>query len=801
MKKLYSSFAVGLLFAFSGFAQSYLIPYPDYEARDLFPAYTNFQAIDLYDTLLYATDGDTIHCLDLRSGQPLAKYGKPAGYESFPSFLSVSPDGKELWAGFTVIGNADDRIYRVDLETGDWHLEAALGGNIDLVWWNDRILVSATNSTSWDAPASIFVVDTSGQENHRKIIEMGGYTAGLAVDTIGRVYYGTNYSMDPNVLLRWDSSMVAAVVSGAEAGGSSDTLRPGDADKLSDLVAGPYDTHIDAGGNVLFNMNLFGGDKTIAKWNGTEGDGYNYEVLAIATGQYDWLGYIKSQGNIDSLDSAPEGAIGLDGEGFVTGSGDRNRLVVTAAGRPLAEVCRDDPALEHPYIDMVWEYKPAPGQFINAAPLGLPSSAKTIIGGINGTLSLGAFGGYVVFAFEETVENHPDNPFGVDFTIFGNPTLQWSEPGIVSVMVDSNQNGQPDDTWYELAGSDYHFSSTIRNYSVEYTNPGDTVDVPWTDNQDGSGFVFMNALHTQPYYPAADLFPEVDPVAYELAGTRIKDAVDEANPGVIMSHRRDFGYADNQDRGSGLDSLELLLMPDNPYTRDMENSGGDAFDISWAVDSNGNYVDLERIHFVKVHTGVMADGKWLGEISTEITGGVVVAPDASVKGVLDMVVIKDLPKTIDTNDFQLEPFAFRSGKWQPEEEINWTTNQAWATVSEDHILTVTESGELILTASLASRPEITSNVSATVDLSTVNIPELNVAKEIRIFPNPASDRIRIEGFERARVSIYTVSGTRVLVWENYTGGESIRLDDLSEGLYIVRITSGRDSATAPLIKQ
>ncbi len=49
------------------------------------------------------------------------------------------------------------------------------------------------------------------------------------------------------------------------------------------------------------------------------------------------------------------------------------------------------------YISKVWEYKPAPGQFINAAPVGLPHSAASIIGGIDGALSLGAFGGYVVY--------------------------------------------------------------------------------------------------------------------------------------------------------------------------------------------------------------------------------------------------------------------------------------------------------------------------------------------------------------------------------------------------------------------
>ncbi len=453
------------------------------------------------------------------------------------------------------------------------------------------------------------------------------------------------------------------------------------------------------------------------------------------------------------------------------------------------------------YISKVWEYKPAPGQFINAAPLGVPSSAESIVGRIDGALSLGAFGGYVVFEFEEAVENHPDNPFGVDFTIFGNPSMQWSEPGIVSVMVDENENGLPDDTWYELAGSDYHFSSTIKDYSVTYSNPEDTVavDVPWTDNQGDSGFLLANPIHTQPYYPSADSFPDVDPEAYTLTGPRIKDAVDDSNPWMI-SHRRDFGYVDNQIKG--LEPLEgSKPSPDNPYTREVENIGGDAFDIGWAVDSNGVYVDLDLIHFVKVHTGVMADGKWLGEISTEITGAVDVAPDTSVSGVREMVVVKDVPLYIDTSVFQLEAYAFDMGRLQPERTISWSSSQPWATVNEDQVLTVTQSGPLTLTAFLAEKPEIKTSVFITVVLSHVSGIKNNTNPVIRIYPNPASDMIRIEGFQRARVSIYTVSGVRVLVRKNYTGGESIRLTDLPEGLYIVRISSGKDSATGRLIKQ
>ncbi|MCK5461615.1 MAG: T9SS type A sorting domain-containing protein, partial [Bacteroidales bacterium] len=207
------------------------------------------------------------------------------------------------------------------------------------------------------------------------------------------------------------------------------------------------------------------------------------------------------------------------------------------------------------------------------------------------------------------------------------------------------------------------------------------------------------------------------------------------------------------------------------------------------------------IHFVKVHTGVMEDGKWLGEISTEITGAVVVAPDTSVSGVTEMVVVRDLPQVIDTSAFQLEAFAFDMGRWQPERAISWTSDQSWATVGQDGVMTVTQSGPVTLTAYLADKPEIETSVLTTVEISPVSGIKNNTNPVIRIWPNPASDMIRIEGFKRARVSIYTVSGVRVLVRENYTGGESIRLADLPEGLYIVRISSGRDSATAPLIKQ
>jgi hypothetical protein len=275
------------------------------------------------------------------------------------------------------------------------------------------------------------------------------------------------------------------------------------------------------------------------------------------------------------------------------------------------------------YISEILEYTPAPGQHINTVPSGIPSAAGSLIGGVDGMLSLGSFGGYVVFRFEHAVHDLPDHPYGVDFTIFGNALTDWSEPAVVWVMPDENRNRLPDDTWYELAGSEQDSSGTIRHYEVTYTHPGDTADpdIPWIDNHQGSGLLHVNEIHTQPYYPMTDSFPQIDPKQYTLKGTLIRPAIDTSDPGFIKSYPKAWGYADNYPRGTA-----PWTLPDNPETPETENAGGDAFDIAWAIDSLGSPVHLDSIHFIKVQSATLATTSWLGELSTEIRGAAMVAP-------------------------------------------------------------------------------------------------------------------------------------------------------------------------------
>ena len=42
--------------------------------------------------------------------------------------------------------------------------------------------------------------------------------------------------------------------------------------------------------------------------------------------------------------------------------------------------------------------------------------------------------------------------------------------------------------------------------------------------------------------------------------------------------------------------------------------------IDWAVDSEGNPVDLPGVDFIKIYTGVNQFNGWLGECSTEVMG-------------------------------------------------------------------------------------------------------------------------------------------------------------------------------------
>lgn len=455
--------------------------------------------------------------------------------------------------------------------------------------------------------------------------------------------------------------------------------------------------------------------------------------------------------------------------------------------------------VEAQYISEVLDYSPAPGQFINSSPWGTPQSALSIVGGIQGSLSLGSFGGTVVFRFAGAVENHPDNPYGVDFTIFGNPMANWAEPGVVFVMEDENGNGKADDSWYELAGSDYYFSSTKPAYMVSYSNPGGTVaaDVPWVDEEGNYGYVRANSVHLQTYYPLSDSFPGVPTEDYNLSGTLIKGAVDVDHPPLLISVRRAFGYADNQVRGR-----PPFTLPDNPYTPEVENSGGDAFDISWAVNDQGKYIELERIHFVKVQTGILHEGGYLGEVSTEITGALDVPPATGISGNTALLLIKDLLPETSSSSVQLEAKLFRHGRLVEGSTIRWSTSEDWALVDKEQQLIMDGTGPLTISATVDEEPLVSASVSTLV-IQNQATPGKDLRKiaGLVLYPNPAGELFQITGVDGAPVSLFDASGRLIAKEEHYRSGMKISCAEFVPGVYLVKIGKGSGDVWFRLVKQ
>lgn len=256
----------------------------------------------------------------------------------------------------------------------------------------------------------------------------------------------------------------------------------------------------------------------------------------------------------------------------------------------------------NPYVAHVYAYRPAPGQFVNQLPKWqegyteqnmLDEVLKRIGKERNSFITLGAFGGYVVFGFDHIVPNLK----GTDLFIEGNAFEGSSEPGIVMVAYDANGNGQPDDEWFELAGSEYHNPQTIHNYSVTYyrpdaqnTNP-DTY-IKWTDNQGKQGYIPKNEYHKQNYYPEW-----IKEDSYTLSGCRLPNNGSEQDDMWNLKAFA-FGYVDNLFGKLG--------------------TGEQEFDLSWAVDAQGNPVKLAGISFVKVYCAENQLCGWLGETSTEV---------------------------------------------------------------------------------------------------------------------------------------------------------------------------------------
>lgn len=276
------------------------------------------------------------------------------------------------------------------------------------------------------------------------------------------------------------------------------------------------------------------------------------------------------------------------------------------------------------------EYCPAPGQFVNTLPVADENSTYAdVLAGAEEQLNdegplvhLGTYGGYVTVKFDHPVQNKPGSDlrilgngfYAAADPVYGDSTIGGSfEPGIVYVGVGDDVKTA---TWYELAGSEY-YTTEVHDFKITYYRPTaetgeatlftSTFDnyirwrCSWTDkdgtHRDSTGYHMKNMYHNQTYWP---IWQWAEDSLTFSGGKLPNNAIEQSGVGrywVQYRYAKDaYGYVD------------CSLNTDDYST----------FDIDWAVDKDGNPVELKEVNFIRVVCGIFQYCGWLGETSTEV---------------------------------------------------------------------------------------------------------------------------------------------------------------------------------------
>jgi len=337
---------------------------------------------------------------------------------------------------------------------------------------------------------------------------------------------------------------------------------------------------------------LLEGDITIA---GIAWDDGNITLIEIKVNDDPWLPATETSPNWGSWEFSANIPKIFDA---FTGRYYRQVPLVLARGTDSDNNTGRPMGLNEYFANAVISFIPAPGDYVNnpnysdpEVVLGAPYVSA--IGSDPGEeVSLGGFGGSIVFRFYKPLTNDPDNPLGKDLIIYGNAfatngdgTKVWKEPGYVEVMEDTNGNGLPDEKWYLIPGSHLH-------------PPITRLEKQWT----------MKDLD----YPLPTIYPDY-PTSVTMEAFQLPDIVllDPTN-----------GYVDctpMYPEGGG----RSFNTPDDPDTPGVDEGscGGDAIDLEGAVDPDtGDPAPITQVDFIRIVNGLdVVDGA-LGRRGPELKG-------------------------------------------------------------------------------------------------------------------------------------------------------------------------------------
>lgn len=358
------------------------------------------------------------------------------------------------------------------------------------------------------------------------------------------------------------------------------------------------------------------------------------------------------------------------------------------------------------------------------------NTPKFLNGYVSTGVSLGMAGGYVQFDMgDNPIENNANNPYGIDFIVYGNAFV--GNPEAAGVMV-SNDGIK----WYTLAGSRHYMNGTKWDqkisyvriegseqralkstftadgiyYSENYTSPSEQTQsainaaisaanwdvVPasgtgsalnlsyWPEwatrvvNNTAQEEYYGNVwkLGTDSHIPAVASTENNAGVNWDKADTTSTvpngaevitysgltlvpdDTVVLKNQGITspsqaqMTDVYQWGYADVRVNGTAYGTAI------NPYaSAASEVSGGDGFDLSWAVDENGMPVSLTSVKYVRVYSAVLFNAGIFGETSAEVCGLYVANGTGSTSISKDLVVKNSANVEVPTTNMGVSEIA------------------------------------------------------------------------------------------------------------------------------------------------
>lgn len=197
----------------------------------------------------------------------------------------------------------------------------------------------------------------------------------------------------------------------------------------------------------------------------------------------------------------------------------------------------------------------------------------------NEGISVGSWGGSVVFSFDHTIVNIPDS---ADFQVHCDyPNTQ--PLSIVSVAYDKNKNGKPDeDEWFEIKGEHFSTESEIKDYEVTVTSAQVNYDEDW-----GEYFLisydWKDNKGKAETYEMQDFCPTGDPLGFGFfPGFTSKDAGEKLLDGWEFP----------------MPLKGKIVTPQKSNARYVPQT--ENFDIAWAVDKSGKEAFLPGIDFIKI---------------------------------------------------------------------------------------------------------------------------------------------------------------------------------------------------------